>query len=52
MSKCKLIVFSDIHYLIGSLVENINMDGVPDGVYFEVELENRNIQIAERHIKL
>ena len=40
------------YYLIGSLVENINMDGVPAGVYLEVELENRNIQISERHIKL
>ena len=73
MSKCKLKVFSDIHYLDISvdekeihkkrkltqyaeiltdrLIRKINEEE-PDGVYFEVELENRNIQIAERHIKL
>lgn len=38
------------YYLVGSLVENINMDGIPDGVYLEVELENRNVKVIEKHI--
>jgi len=28
------------YYVLGSLTENINNDGIPDGVYFEVNLED------------
>lgn len=40
------------YYILGSLTENINMDGVPDGIYFEVELEDRNVKIIEKHIEI
>lgn len=38
------------YYVLGSLTENINNDGIPDGVYFEVNLENRNMEVIEHHI--
>lgn len=40
------------YYILGSLTENIDMKGIPDGVYLEVELENRNVKLIERHIKV
>lgn len=39
-------------YTIGSIVENIKNQGIPDGVYYVVELENNNIKVAEKHIVL
>lgn len=38
------------YYVVGSLTENIDMLGVPDGIYLEVEVEDRNIKISKRHI--
>ena len=40
------------YYIVGSLTENIDMKGIPDGVYLEVELEDKNVKIKENHIKL
>ena len=40
------------YYMIGSLTENVNNDGIPDGVYFTVELNNNRISIIENHISL
>ena len=40
------------YYILGSLTENINNDGVPDGVYFEVNLEEKNVEVLEKHIKI
>ena len=40
------------YYILGALTENINNDGVPDGVYFEVNLEEKNVEVIERHIKI
>ena len=40
------------YYIVGSLIDNIDMIGRPDGVYFEVELEDRNIKLIENHIKV
>lgn len=40
------------YYILGSLTENINNDGVPDGVYFEVELNGRNVKVIEKHIQI
>ena len=40
------------HFVVGSLSENINDDGVPDGVFFEVELKGRNLSALEHHIRL
>ncbi len=40
------------YYVIGSMTENINDDGIPDGVYFEIELKDNNISILENRIRL
>lgn len=40
------------YYIIGSLTENINMDGIPDGVYFEVDINGKNLTVTEHHLKL
>ena len=40
------------YYILGSLTENIDMQGIPDGVYLEVKLEDRNVEIIENHIKI
>ena len=37
-------------YMLGSLTENINNDGKPDGVFFDVTLEEDNIKVKENHI--
>lgn len=38
--------------MLGSLTENINNDGIPDGVYFEVEISKDNIVVNEKHKKI
>ena len=38
------------YYLVGSLVENINQDGIPDGVYFEVDIDNGYLHVQEKHL--
>lgn len=40
------------YYVVGSLTDNVNMTGIPDGVYFKVELEDRNVKIIEEHIEV
>ena len=40
------------YHVLGSLTENINDDGVPDGVYFEVRLEGSNVKVSKKHIRL
>ncbi len=40
------------YYVIGSLTENINDDGVPDGIYFEVDVDSGNLIVEEHHIRL
>lgn len=40
------------YYVVGSLTENINDDGIPDGVYFEVNLNGNEIEVKENHIRL
>jgi len=40
------------YYLTGSMTENINDDGIPDGVYFVVEFDGKKIDVIEKHIKL
>lgn len=40
------------YYVVGSLTDNIDMLGVPDGIYLEVELEDREIRIQEKHIEI
>ena len=40
------------YYVVGSLTDNIDMLGIPDGIYLEVELTDRNVKIIEKHIKV
>ncbi len=40
------------YYVVGSLTDNIDMLGVPEGIYLEVELEDREIRIQEKHIEI
>lgn len=40
------------YYIVGSMTENLNNDGVPDGVYFDIELNERSIKVTEKHIRL
>lgn len=40
------------YYIIGSLTENINMDGIPDGVYFEIDINGEDLTVNEYHLKL
>ena len=38
------------YHVVGSLTENVNGEGVCDGVYFIVEIENGKTTIKEDHI--
>ncbi len=40
------------YYVLGSLVENINNDNIPDGVYFIVNLHDKKIEVKENHIRM
>lgn len=40
------------YYVVGSLTENTDMLGIPDGIYLEVKLEDRNVTIIEKHIEI
>lgn len=40
------------YYVVGSLIDDINMSGIPDGIYLEVILNDRNVEINEKHIRL
>ena len=40
------------YYVVGSLTDNVDMLGKPDGVYFEVDLQDNNIKLIEHHIKI
>ena len=37
-------------YMLGSLTENIKNDGKPEGVFFDVILDNNEIEVHEEHI--
>lgn len=40
------------YYVVGSLTDNIDFTGIPDGIYLEVELEDKNVKVMQRHIKI
>lgn len=40
------------YYVVGSMSENINDDGIPDGVYFVVEFDGENLVVVEEHVRL
>ena len=49
----KMLVENGVnYYILGSLTENINEDNIPDGVYFEIEFDGKNITVNEKHIRL
>ena len=39
-------------YVLGSLTENINNDGIPDGVFFDVILDDNKMIVEEKHINV
>ena len=49
----KHLIEDNIHYcIVGSLIKNINIDGIPDGVYYDVEISNKSINVQEKHLVL
>ena len=49
----KKLPYKNIYcYMLGSLTENVNNDGNPDGVYFDVVLNEKNIRVEEKHIRI
>ena len=40
------------YYVLGSMTEDINSNGIPDGVYFIVEFDGEKLHVTEKHIKL
>lgn len=38
--------------MLGSLVEKINNDNIPDGVYFDVLVDKNNLEVEEKHIRI
>jgi len=40
------------YYVLGSMTENINNDGIPDGVYFVIEFDDEKLEVIEQHIRL
>lgn len=40
------------YYMVGSLVENINSDGIPDGVYFDVQIDDDYVDVIEKHLRI
>ena len=40
------------YYIVGSMVEDVQDNGVPDGVYFEVEVAGNRIEVKEQHVKI
>ena len=48
----KLIEDGIDYYVVGSLTEDINNNGVPDGVYFEIDLMQGKLCIKEHHLRL
>lgn len=40
------------YHIVGSLTEDMYNNGIPDGVYFIVEVDGRKINVIEQHIRL
>lgn len=40
------------YYVVGSLTDNVDMLGIPDGIYLQIELEDRNIKVKEKHVEI
>jgi 3',5'-cyclic AMP phosphodiesterase CpdA len=40
------------YYVIGSITEDIKEDGVPDGCYYIVDIDERGLRVEEKHIAI
>lgn len=40
------------YFVIGSMTEDMDLNNVPDGVYFEVELCGESVKVLTKHIRL
>jgi len=40
------------YYVVGSLVENVNDNGIPDGVYFDITVEQNELRVNEEHVRM
>ena len=40
------------YYMLGALTENMNWNGIPDGVYFDVDINGDTVKVREEHLKL
>ena len=38
--------------MLGALTENMNWNGIPDGVYFDVSINGDTVKVREEHLKL
>lgn len=38
--------------MLCSLVETINNDNIPDGVYFDVLVDKNNLEVEEKNIRI
>ena len=48
----KIIENGITYYIVGSLVENINGDDRPDGVYYIIDVNGDKVDVLEKHLKL
>lgn len=40
------------YYLVGSLIENLNKNGIPDGAYMTVSINEKGIETLENHLSI
>ena len=40
------------YYLVGSLIENLNKNGIPDGAYMTVSINEKGIEALENHLSI
>lgn len=40
------------YHIVGSITEDINENRIPDGIYFEVDLTDKNLKITKHNIRL
>jgi hypothetical protein len=40
------------YYLVGSMTENMEGDGVPDGVYLVVTMDDSTVKVTTKYIRM
>ena len=48
----KIVENGIAYYIVGSLVENINGDDRPDGVYYIIDVNGDKVDVLEKHLEL